>query len=476
MVDMFFGPYQDTQALYVVKFGNHDTVIRIRYTGIHNDPPLVQFDFEDKSYDVGDEIQFDGSLSKDPEGDKITFKWFFGDGEKSTKETPTHSYNETGAYKVTLIVGDSLNQLQEMSRMLQVGTPPIVNILSPAEGDQFFVGQVLRLKGEASYANGTSVMDSNLEWEIRKHHSDHFHPFLDSTFGNNFDVYAAPKPEDFYASLNTYLEINLRVTDEIGLVGETSRIMQPTLVMVDVKSNIPGVEILVEDEPITLPGEVWGWGEQEISLKADNNPPFMFQSWSDGVRDPIRVVTLNFSEPVFEAIFCVDDGGNCSADGQTCCIGECNVEGICSVPVKLPPLYLDTTPPPTEVRMSSPSMGIPGTSAPTPTQSTNYFNIQFNGSNELHHSSSISSAGKAMLSITCLLIVAIISSFLFLWKYRQRIETISPPSTEKDPPNEEIGAYLEECIEDEPAHSETGSSSDDATTAALINYNFKEPI
>jgi hypothetical protein len=81
-----------------------------------------------------------------------------------------------------------------------------------------------------------------------------------------------------------------------------------------------------------------------------------------------------------------------------------------------------------------------------------------------------------MLSITCLLIVAIISSFLFLWKYRQRIETISPPSTEKDPPNEEIDAYLEECIEDEPAHSETGSSSDDATTAALINYNFKEPI
>ena len=91
---------------------------------------MVQFDFEDKFYDVGDEIQFDGSLSKDPEGDKITFKWFFGDGEKSTKETPTHSYNEIGAYKVTLIVGDSLNQLQEMSRMLQVGTPPTVNIIS----------------------------------------------------------------------------------------------------------------------------------------------------------------------------------------------------------------------------------------------------------------------------------------------------------------------------------------------------------
>ena len=33
MTDLFFGPYKDTMALYIVKFGDFDTVVRIRYTG-----------------------------------------------------------------------------------------------------------------------------------------------------------------------------------------------------------------------------------------------------------------------------------------------------------------------------------------------------------------------------------------------------------------------------------------------------------
>jgi PKD repeat protein len=467
MVDMFFGPYEDTQALYIVKFGNHDTVIRIRYTGIHNEPPLVQFEFEDTYYDVGDQVRFDGSYSEDPEGDELTFKWYFGDGEKSKEETPTHSYDEPGAYKVTLIVSDSLNQLQEMSKTIQVGTPPTVNIISPTEVDQFYVGQVLRLKGEAFYTNGTAIRDSKLEWEVRKHHSDHLHPFLDPTFGNDFDLFAAPKPEDFYASLNSYLEIFLRVTDENGLVAQTNQVIQPTLVMVDVKSNIPGVSILINDEPITMPDEVWGWKEQEIRLKAENKPPFVFESWSDGVRDPERVATLNFSNPAFEAMFCVDDGGNCLIGPQTCCIGACNVDGICSVTVKLPPLWVDTTLPSTEVRISSPTMGMPATHAPTPIQPSGVFDsLQLNGDNKQNPSSSISSAGKAMLSITCLLIAGIIASFLFMWKCRQQtLGTIPPPNVgnEGDNNNREESASLEKCIEEALVDSATSNSSDDAS-------------
>jgi hypothetical protein len=93
-----------------------------------------------------------------------------------------------------------------MSKTIQVGTLPTVNIISPTEVDQFYVGQVLRLKGEVFYNNGRVIMDSKLEWEVRKHHSDHLHQFLDPAFGNDFDLFAAPKPEDLYASLNSYLE------------------------------------------------------------------------------------------------------------------------------------------------------------------------------------------------------------------------------------------------------------------------------
>eukprot|EP00536_Pseudo-nitzschia_multiseries_P014847 jgi/Psemu1/327687/estExt_fgenesh1_pg.C_7760001 len=410
MVDMFFGPYKDTQALYVIKFGNHDTVLRIRYTGIHNEPPSVNFDFEEKFYDVGDKVQFNGSDSNDPEGDELVFKWYFGDGNKSGEENPTHVYDEPGSYKVTLIVGDSLNQLQQKSKTIQVGTPPTVKMISPNEGDEFFVGQVLRLKGEASYPNGTAIEESQLEWEVRKHHSDHYHPFLDPTLGNDFDLFAAPEPEDFYASMNSYLEVFLRVTDENGLVAETKRLVQPTLVMVDVKSNIPGVNVLIENEPITMPEQVWAWKEQAVRLKAESTSSFVFRSWSDGVTDSERIAVLNYSNPVFEAIFCIDDDGNCEVGAETCCNGECNADGVCSVvPETLPPL--DSSGSTIKLRTNAPT----STGTSTPMSSPTPSNAGTVEITKKDASLTKSSAGMTTLSLSsCIFLVGIFTCRLYL--------------------------------------------------------------
>lgn len=170
MLDLFFGPYEDTQALYVIKFGNRDTVLRIRYTGINNSPPVVDFTFDVRNYDIGEAVQFDGSLSSDAEGDELTFNWYFGDGEQSSEVSPTHTYQSPGEYVVTLIVVDSLDQAQQKSASLVVGDPPTVSILSPSYGDRFSVGQVFQVQGEAFHANGNQFNDMELEWEVRKHH------------------------------------------------------------------------------------------------------------------------------------------------------------------------------------------------------------------------------------------------------------------------------------------------------------------
>jgi len=421
---------QDTQALYIVKFGNHDTVIRIRYTGIHNEPPLVNFDFEDRPYDVDEKVLFDGSLTEDLEGDELTFKWFFGDGGKSTDINPGHTYREPGAYTVTLIVTDSFSQIQEKSKTIQIGTPPSVKILSPVEGDQFYVGQILRLRGEAFYANGTAFNESKLEWEVRKHHDEHYHPFLALTLGNDFDIYPAPEPEDFYASLNSYLEVILYATDENGLVSQTSRQIQPTLVMVDVRSNAPGTKILIEDEPITTPEKVWSWKEQDIHLKVENSPPYVFDSWTDGVRDPERVARMNYSEPIFEAIFCVEDGGNCLMGSISCCIGECNANGACVVPIKIPPMTEPVEPfEPLEEDITPPPI-VPTTALSNP-EASSLRNNDASSSSEINVGSTISTVGKALLSTACLLITVFVASILYKWKFRQGAATADALTNEK---------------------------------------------
>jgi hypothetical protein len=56
------------------------------------------------SGDVNKPVQFSG----DAEGDTTGYEWFweFGDGESSEERNPTHTYEESGTYEVSLIVSD----------------------------------------------------------------------------------------------------------------------------------------------------------------------------------------------------------------------------------------------------------------------------------------------------------------------------------------------------------------------------------
>lgn len=346
-------------------------MFRIRYTGIANDPPLVEIAFEDRPYQVGETVQFDGSGAVDPDGDEITYEWFFGDDgvETSNEMSPIHVYDSPGQYKVTLIVTDTAGQAQQKSTTIVVGTIPTANILLPEEGQQFSVGQVLRLQGEAFHANGTAFAPSQLLWEVRKHHADHWHPFLDPFDGNDFDLYPAPEPEDFFASTNSYLEIILYAIDENGLTGEVNRLVQPMMVPVGIDSSPSAMKVVVDSETITAFEQVWSWKDQEITLEVEDQPPFIFQRWSDGDTSLSKNVVLNMTSPIFVAHFCVSDGGSCLEEEHECCQGVCNPNGICGEGFEAP----DATQTPSE--MTNASDVTSGTDLPiqpptaTPTQS-----------------------------------------------------------------------------------------------------------
>jgi hypothetical protein len=76
-VDVFFGPYRETLALYIVRFDSayqkFDTILQIRFTGKDGDPPIAILDVEDKHFSVGSEVTFCGLRSSDSEGGDLTF-------------------------------------------------------------------------------------------------------------------------------------------------------------------------------------------------------------------------------------------------------------------------------------------------------------------------------------------------------------------------------------------------------------------
>ena len=73
-------------------------------TVVVNEPPVAEAG-EDQVVTTS-EVHFDGSGSSDADGVIALYEWDFGDGNSGTGPSPTHVYNESGVYQVTLTVTD----------------------------------------------------------------------------------------------------------------------------------------------------------------------------------------------------------------------------------------------------------------------------------------------------------------------------------------------------------------------------------
>jgi N-acetylneuraminic acid mutarotase len=71
-----------------------------------NSPPEINADLSDTVVIKGKAISFVNNGTTDPEGDKMTYLWEFGDGLTSTDATTQHIYAAPGTYFVNLTVTD----------------------------------------------------------------------------------------------------------------------------------------------------------------------------------------------------------------------------------------------------------------------------------------------------------------------------------------------------------------------------------
>jgi len=82
--------------------------IRVTKTSQSNHAPRALIDVEHGSGKIPLTVQFDASRSSDPDkGDKLSYKWDFGDGSKASGKTTTHTYVTQGVIKATLTVTDN---------------------------------------------------------------------------------------------------------------------------------------------------------------------------------------------------------------------------------------------------------------------------------------------------------------------------------------------------------------------------------
>ena len=322
---MAFGPYASGQALYYTTFDGGGEVCRISYAA-GNRAPVADVTV-DPPYSAPPDltISFDGSESRDPDGDMpLTYLWDFGDG--TTKETTnpessvSHTYQTAGKYSVTLKVRNSQGKesTPDTVEVFPGDTPPEPAIKSPTAGALFKVGQEITLQGSATDTEDDDDRKETapaLKWEVLQHHDgNHAHPYFSGT--GNGPTFAAPAPEGLFSTdpAGNYLEIWLTATDSQGLSKTVVRDLLPKTVEVGFETQPKNFKLTVNGETFRAPKTFVSWEGYALNVSAPrqryNGRTWAFSSWSDGgIREhtaqhrPIRSPTRRHS-------------GGCGADSH----------------------------------------------------------------------------------------------------------------------------------------------------------------
>lgn len=107
---------------------------------------------------VNGKVNFDGSLSYDPDGFINDYIWDFGDGQIGTGPNPVHYYNESGTYDVKLTVRDNSGtdcaEVSARSKVI-VNEPPVA--VHP--DDIFTCSSTVEFDGSQSYDPDGKVVE-----------------------------------------------------------------------------------------------------------------------------------------------------------------------------------------------------------------------------------------------------------------------------------------------------------------------------
>ncbi|HEY3353408.1 MAG TPA: PKD domain-containing protein [Polyangia bacterium] len=151
---------------------------------------------------VGQSLEFDGSDSTDPDGTIASYEWDFGDGStKATTAVATHAYAAAGTYLVRLKVADDKGALGQDVALVTISAPGNQPPVANAGGSQSAAaGTAVTFSGSGSHdADGTIV---SFEWD----------------FGDGSTHATTVVATHTYAAPGTYL-VRLTVTDDKGATG-----------------------------------------------------------------------------------------------------------------------------------------------------------------------------------------------------------------------------------------------------------------
>lgn len=222
---------------------------------------------------------FDGSASRDLDGDALTYAWDFGDGTTGTGVRPSHQYRDAAPRTATLTVTDAFGASGTTTlRVSPADNVPRVTVTGVAPGRTYVVGEQVSVT-----ASATDVEDGNLSsqvrWTTQLRHcpspaSCHAHP-AESGEGASFSLPFVDHGED------TVLVLTASVTDSAGVRASTDVVASPRLRTLTLAPSKPAT-MAINGNPVTTATVVVGSVNAVEAAAVATDGSSEFVSWSDG--------------------------------------------------------------------------------------------------------------------------------------------------------------------------------------------------
>ena len=273
------------------------TVRMIKYFS-QNGPPAAVLSTDVTAGPLPLTVQFDGSLSTDPEGQVLTFAWDLnGDGDFSDAvgSQATYTYTAQGPVTAQLRVSDPGGASDTATVLLAPGvSPPQVAITSPTPALRYEVGDWIPFSGTALDPDtGQPLPVSALTWQVLLNHcavsnpTDCHEHFVRSFAGISSGSFIAPDHE-----YPAFLRLVLTATKPVNgtptpISASASQVVLPAITTLTFTSSPSGLQLAVYGAVGTTPfSRTLIEGAQTTVSAASpqlwQGAPYTFAGWSDG--------------------------------------------------------------------------------------------------------------------------------------------------------------------------------------------------